>query len=92
MKTTTVRELKAKLSEYLKEAEKEDIIVTSHGKPRAVLHGLVGEELEDYIISSSPSIRRKIEEAYREYLSEGGVELDSIIEKLEKMVAKKIRR
>ena len=87
-----MRELKAKLSKYLKEAEKEDIIVTSYGKPRAVLHGLVGEDLEDYIISNSPTIRRKIEDAYREYLSEGGVKLDSVIEKLEKKLAKKVRR
>ena len=91
MKTATVRDLKAKLSEYLKEAEKEDIIVTSHGKPRAVLHGLVGEELEDYIISNSPAIRKKVEEAYKEYLSGGGIELDSLIEKMEKKVAKKVR-
>lgn len=92
MKTATVRELKAKLSQYIKEAEKEDIIITSFGKPKAVLHGLVGEELEDYIISNSPVIRRKVEEAYKEYLSEGGVKLDSVIEKLEKKVAKKVRR
>lgn len=91
MKTATVRDLKAKLSAYLKEAEKEDIIVTSHGKPRAVLHGLVGEELEDYIISNSPAIRKKVEEAYKEYLSGGGIELDSLIEKMEKKVAKKVR-
>lgn len=92
MKTATVRELKAKLSRYLKEAEREDIIVTSYGKPRAVLHGLVEEELEDYIISNSPTIRKKVEEAYREYLSEGGVKLDSIIEKLERRIAKKVHR
>jgi antitoxin (DNA-binding transcriptional repressor) of toxin-antitoxin stability system len=92
VKTATVRELKAKLSKYLKEAEREDIIVTSYGKPKAILHGLVGEELEDYIISNSPAIRRIIEETYREYLSEGGVKLDSVIEKLEKKVAKKVRR
>jgi prevent-host-death family protein len=91
VKTATVRDLKAKLSEYLKEAEKEDIIVTSHGQPRAVLHGLVGEELEDYIISNSPAIRKKVEEAYKEYLSGGGIELDSLIEKMEKKVAKKVR-
>ena len=92
MKTATVRELKSRLSQYLKEAETEDIIVTSHGKPRAVLHGLTGEELEDYIISTSPAIRKKVEESYREYLEKGGVSLDSVIEALEKKVAKKVRR
>ena len=92
MKTATVRELKSKLSHYLKKAEKEDIIVTSYGKPKAVLHGLVGEELEDYIISNSPTIKKKVEEAYREYLIEGGVKLDSVIEKLSKKIARKVRR
>jgi len=91
MKTATVRELKAKLSHYLKEVEKEDIIVTSHGKPRAVLHGLTGEGLEDYIISSSPIIRRKVEESYRDYLK-GGVGLDAVIKELERKVAKKVHR
>lgn len=92
MKTATVRELKSRLSHYLREAEKHDVIVTSHGKPRAVIHGLMGEELEDYIISSSPTIRRKIEESYRDYLREGGVSLDSVIERIERKVAKKVRR
>ena len=92
MKTATVRELKSKLSHYLKKAEKEDIIVTSYGKPKAVLHGLIGEELEDYIISSSPTIKKKVEEANREYLIEGGVKLDSVIEKLSKKIARKVRR
>jgi prevent-host-death family protein len=92
MKTATVRELKSKLSHYLKKAEKEDIIVTSYGKPKAVLHGLIGEELEDYIISNSPTIKKKVEEAYREYLIEGGVKLDSVIEKLSKKIARKVRR
>jgi len=92
MKTATVRELKARLSSYLKEAEKEDILVTSHGKPCAVLRGLKGEELEDYIISTSPAIREEIEESYEDYLAKGGVSLDSVIARLEKRVAKKVRR
>lgn len=93
MKTASVREVKSRLSHYIKEAEKEDIIVTSHGKPCAVLRGLSGEELEDYIISNSPSIRKKVEESYREYLEEGGLSLDAVMKKLEKKRgAKKVRR
>lgn len=92
MKTASVRELKARLSHYLKAAEKEDILVTSHGKPRAVLRGLSGEGLEDYIIENSPEIRGKVEESYREYLNEGGLSLDTVMKKLEKKVAQKVRR
>lgn len=92
MKTASVREIKSRFSHYLKEAKKEDIIVTSHGKPCAVLRGLSGEDLEDYIISNSPAIRKKVEESYREYIEEGGLSLDDIVKGLEKKVAKKVRR
>ncbi|PIQ97435.1 MAG: prevent-host-death protein [Nitrospinae bacterium CG11_big_fil_rev_8_21_14_0_20_56_8] len=92
MKTASVREVKAHLSQYLKAAEKEDILVTSHGKPRAVLRSLSGENLEDFIIENNPEIRKKVEEAYREYMEEGGVPLDRVMKKLEKKVAPKVRR
>ena len=93
MKTASVREIKSRFSHYLKKAEKEDIVVTSNGKPCAVLRGLSGEDLEDYIISNSPSVKKKVEEAYSDYLKEGGVSLDAVIKKLgKKKVAKKVRR
>ena len=92
MKTVSVREIKARLSHYLKVAEKEDILVMSHGKPNAVLRGLAGEDLEDYIIENSPKIRKKVEESYREYLDEGGLSLDAVMKKMEKKVARKVRR
>lgn len=93
MKTASVREIKSRFSHYLKKAAKEDIIVTSNGRPCAVLRGLSGEDLEDYIISNSPSIRKKVEKAYRDYIKEGGVSLDTVIKKLEKKkVETKVRR
>ncbi|MEE9258583.1 MAG: type II toxin-antitoxin system prevent-host-death family antitoxin [Nitrospinaceae bacterium] len=92
MKTVSVREIKARLSYYLKVAEKEDILVMSHGKPKAVLRGLSGEDLEDYIIENSPKIRKKVEESYREYLDEGGLSLDAVMKKMEKKIARKVRR
>ena len=85
MKTTTVRELKAKLSKYLKASENEDILITSHGKPKAVLHALSEDDLEDYIIANSPTIKDKIERAYKDYLKHGGVPLDKIIKELEQI-------
>ena len=92
MKTANVRELKSKLSQYLKDAETEDIIVTSHGRPCAVLRGLAGEELEDYIISNSPKIKAEIERSYKDYLEKGGLSLDKVMKKLERKGAKKVRR
>lgn len=92
MKTATVRELKARLSQYLKDAEQQDVIVTSHGRPCAVLHGLVGEELEDYLIANSPTIRKKVEKSYEDYLKEGGISLDDVMKKMKGKSAKKVRR
>ena len=63
MRTASLREIKSRFSHYLKKAEREDIVVTTNGKPCDVPRGLSGEELEDYIISNSPSIRKKVEEA-----------------------------
>lgn len=83
MKTATVRELKAKLSRYLKASESEDILITSHGKPKAVLRALSEDNLEDYIIANSPTIKKKIENAYKDYLKHGGVSLDKIVKELE---------
>lgn len=92
MKTASAKEIKARFSYYLKKAEKEDILVTSRGKPQAVLRGLSGENLEDYILENSPAIRKKVEESYSDYLREGGLSLDEVMKKLEKKVAPKVRR
>ena len=92
MKTASVQEVKARFSHYLKISEKEDIIVTSHGKPHAILRGFSKADLEDYILENNPAIRNQVEEVYKDYLAEGGPSLDEVIKKLEKKVAKKVRR
>ncbi|RPH80972.1 MAG: type II toxin-antitoxin system Phd/YefM family antitoxin [Nitrospiraceae bacterium] len=40
MKLASVKDVKNKLSDYLKKAEREDIIITRNGRPTAVLHHL----------------------------------------------------
>jgi prevent-host-death family protein len=45
MKTAQVRELKNKTSELLRQAAKEDIIITSRGKPVACLIGIRPEDI-----------------------------------------------
>ena len=46
MRFVNVRELKSKTSEILRAAAGEDIIVTSRGKPIAIVRGLDGSELQ----------------------------------------------
>ncbi len=79
MKLVTVAEVKNKLSEYLKRAEKEDVIITRSGKPTAVLHHLGEDELEDYLLEHDPKFKAKIEKRWRNYLKQGGVEISEII-------------
>lgn len=71
MKFANVRELKNRTSELLKRAGREDVIITSRGKPIALIQRIGEEDLEDYIFYSSPRIRREIERRWRRYLKEG---------------------
>ena len=81
MKLVTVAEVKNKLSEYLKLAEKEDVIITRSGKPTAVLHHLGEDEMEDYLLEHDPRFKAKIEKRWKNYLKEGGVEITDILKR-----------
>jgi len=67
MRFTGVKELKHKTMDILKQAEKEDIIVTAYGKPKAILHHITEDDLADYLIENDPAFKRESEEAYAEY-------------------------
>ena len=79
MKTASVKELETNISQYLKDIDQEDVLIIADEKPKAILHRLVGDELEDYIISNSPAIKEDIEKAYQEYLDGGGIDLNTLI-------------
>ena len=84
MRFAGVKELKHKTMDILKESEKEDIIITAYGKPMAVLHHMTEDDLADYLIENDPAFRNRIEEAFVEYKSDGGIAADEIIRRLEK--------
>ena len=84
MRFAGMKELKQKTRELLEAAEVEDIIITAHGKPTAVLHHVDADDLDDYLFENDPAFKRKIEEAWREYIAVGGTPLEKIIEGLEK--------
>jgi len=73
MKFANVRELKNKTSEILRKAEKEDVVITSKGKPRAIITAVTEEDFEDYLLEHSPMFLKALEEARGEYLRKGGV-------------------
>lgn len=62
MTFSSVRELKFKTSEVLRRTAKGGpVIITSHGRPKAILASIEEEDLEDVLLAYSPSLRRKIE-------------------------------
>lgn len=85
MKFATVRALKNQTSAMLRlAAGGKDVLITSHGKPIAVLHGLAEEDLEDYVISHHPGIRKSLDDAERAWRKKGGVPLREFMKRLKK--------
>ena len=79
MKFATVRDLQNRTSQMLRAAAHgQDVLVTSHGRPVAVIHGLHAEDLEDYVLTHSPRFRKKIEEAERELAQGRAIPLSEI--------------
>jgi prevent-host-death family protein len=79
VKKVPLSEVKADLSRYLREAEKQEIVITRHGKPAGVLIGFESEEeWLDYRLENDPRFLQRIERA-RENLRRGrGVRLEKI--------------
>lgn len=67
MKFTNVRELKSKTSEMLRTVERGNIVlVTTHGRPTAMLVPVTEDDIEDALLAYSPKLRKKIEEGLRD--------------------------
>ncbi|HDH05852.1 MAG TPA: hypothetical protein ENH01_09100 [Nitrospirae bacterium] len=84
MRFAGIKELKHKTMDILKESEKGDIIITAYGKPAAILHHITEDDLADYLVENDPAFKGKIEEAYAEYNSVGGITADAMIKKLKR--------
>ncbi len=64
MKEVPLSEVKDDLSRFLREAEKQEIIITRHGKPAGVLIGFESEEdWFEYRLETDPRFLRRIEKA-----------------------------
>ncbi|MBU0512128.1 MAG: type II toxin-antitoxin system Phd/YefM family antitoxin [Chloroflexi bacterium] len=79
MKRLALSVVKDRLSEYLHEAEDENIIITRHGKPAGVLIGFASEDdWFDYKLENDPRFMARIAVA-RDSLREGkGIRIEDI--------------
>ena len=79
MKEIPLSEVKDELSKYLRLAEKEEIIITRHGKPAGLLVGFKSEDdWFEYKLEHDPRFLKRIQEA-RQGIREGrGTRLEDI--------------
>src|SRR5439155_1779326 len=64
MKKVALSEVKDDLSKYLRIAEKEEVVITRHGKPAGVLVGFASDdEWFDYKLENDPRFLDRIERA-----------------------------
>ena len=77
MKMVALSEVRDDLSKFLRLAEKEEVVITRHGKPAGILIGFESEDdWFDYRLEHDPRFLRRVEEA-RESLRAGrGVKLE----------------
>ena len=78
-KRVPLNQVKDGLSEYLREAEKEQIIITRHGKPAGVLIGFETEEdWFDYQLEHDPLFLARVERARRALHAGQGLRLEDV--------------
>jgi prevent-host-death family protein len=72
-------EIKDDLSRYLREAGKQEIVITRHGKPAGVLIGFENEDdWLDYRLENDPRFLRRIEGARKSLREKRGVRLEDV--------------
>ena len=79
MKKVALSELKDDLSKYLRVAEKEEIVITRHGKPAGILVGFASEdEWFEYQLENDPRFLQRIERARESLRNRKGVKIEDI--------------
>ncbi len=79
MKKVALSEVKDDLSRYLRLAEKEEVVITRHGKPAGVLIGFETEDdWFDYRLENDPRFLDRIENARKSLKLGKGVKLEEI--------------
>lgn len=77
MKEVALSEVKDELSRYLRLAEKEQVVITRHGKPAGVLIGFRSEEeWFEYRLENDPRFLKRVEAARKSLRAGRGVRLE----------------
>jgi prevent-host-death family protein len=77
IKEVPLSEIKDDLSRFLREAEKQEIVITRHGKPAGVLIGFESEDdWFDYKLENDPRFLQRIEQARTSLRAGRGIRLE----------------
>ncbi len=81
MKKVALSQVKDALSKYLRLAEKEEVIITRHGKPAGVLIGFKSEDdWFEYRLQNDPRFLARIEAARQSLRESKGVRIEDFAE------------
>jgi len=79
MKKIALSEVKDDLSRYLRIAEKEEVVITRHGKPAGVLIGFESEDdWFDYRLENDPRFLQRIESTRSSIRSGKGIRIEEL--------------
>src|SRR6266567_4766415 len=79
MRQVPLSQIKDDLSRFLREAGKQEIVITRHGKPAGVLIGFESEDdWFDYRLENDPRFLGRIERARRSIREGRGVRLEDV--------------
>jgi prevent-host-death family protein len=79
MKEVPLSEVKDDLSRFLREAEKQEIVITRHGKPAGILIGFESEDdWFDYKLENDPRFLERIDRARQSLRAGRGIRLEDV--------------
>ena len=79
MKRIPLSEVKDDLSRYLREAEKEEVVITRHGKAAGILIGFGSEDdWFDYRLEHDPRFLKRVDTARRSLRAGKGIPLERL--------------
>ena len=81
IKEVPLSEIKDDLSRFLREAEKQEIVITRHGKPAGVLIGFESEDdWFDYKLENDSRFLERVERARKSLRAGRGTRLEDVAE------------
>ena len=79
IKEVSLSEIKDDLSRFLREAEKQEIVITRHGKPAGVLIGFESEDdWFDYKLENDTRLLERVEQARKSLRAGRGARLEDV--------------